>query len=107
MNNYATESLVCMLVGVNENWKLPIGYFLVASLNSSQKVELIKHALFLLNRTGVKVITFTFDGFFTNAIMELLGCDFNLRKLNTIIHYPFAETEVAVFVDPTDAIKSI
>ncbi|KAL4085401.1 hypothetical protein QTP88_027260 [Uroleucon formosanum] len=44
----AKECLVIMVFSVNENWKLTIGYFLVNSLNSSQKAELDKHSLNLV-----------------------------------------------------------
>lgn len=53
----AKECFVFMVVFVNENWKLPIGYFLVNNLNSSQKAKLVKHALTLLELTGVKIIS--------------------------------------------------
>lgn len=58
----AKECFVFMVVSVNEHWKLPLGYFLVSKLNSSQKVELVRHALALLHDTGVRVISLTFDG---------------------------------------------
>lgn len=57
----AKECLVIMVVSVNENWKLPIGYFLVNSLNSSQKAELVKNALnLLLNIKKLKCCKFNF-----------------------------------------------
>jgi len=48
------ECFDLMVVSVNENWKLPIGYFLVSNLSCSQKSEIIKHALTLLHSTGVQ-----------------------------------------------------
>jgi len=33
----AKEVLVFLVVSVNENWKLPVGYFLAISLNSDKK----------------------------------------------------------------------
>jgi len=43
--NTAKQCLVFMAVLVNENWKLPIGYFVLDALKSAQKVELVRHAL--------------------------------------------------------------
>lgn len=55
MNNdsleMAKECFVFLIVSVNENWKLPISYFLCSSLKSAQKVELIRHALHVLEST--------------------------------------------------------
>lgn len=41
-----------MVVSVNEHSKLPIGYFLVSKLNSSQKSKLVRHTIALLHDTG-------------------------------------------------------
>lgn len=58
----AQQCLVFMVVSINENWKIPIGYFLITNLNGSQKAELTKHALRLLKDTGIFVVSLTFDG---------------------------------------------
>lgn len=80
----AKECFVLMVVSVNENWKLPIGYFLVSNPNSSQKAEIIKHALNLLHSTGVTIISLTFDGCTTNlTTSKLLGCNVNSDTLIT------------------------
>jgi len=74
-----------MVVKVNEDWKFPKGYFLTSSLNNSQKSELLKHTLNLLEETGI-IISLTFDGCSTNImIAKLLGCNFNINTLNTKI----------------------
>lgn len=100
-----------MIVSINENWKIPIGYFLASNLNSSQKAELIRHALNLLKETGVKIVSLTFDGCSTNVTMaKLLGCNFNIKTLNTKF---IAQTtnnvdvEVAVFLDPAHMVKLV
>ncbi|XP_022172289.1 uncharacterized protein LOC111035086 [Myzus persicae] len=62
----AKECLVFMVVSVNENWKIPIGYFLTSGLNSSQKSELVRHALDLLLETKIIMTSLTYDGFSTN-----------------------------------------
>lgn len=63
----AKECFVFMVVSINGNCKIPIGYFLVSSLNGSQKAELTKHALNLLRDTGVNVVSLTFDGCSSNV----------------------------------------
>jgi len=44
-----------MLVSINERWKIPVGYFLVNHLNSSQIYELVNQCLKLIFETGVEV----------------------------------------------------
>jgi len=72
----------------NENWKLPIGYFLVSKLNSSQKSELVQHALSLLYDTGIKIISLTFDVCSSNTtVARLLGCNLSLNNLETTFYF--------------------
>jgi len=112
MNNdsldVAKECLVFMVVSVDENWKLPIGYFLVNNLNSSQKSELIKHALTLLQSTGVTIISLTFDGCATNlTTAKLLGCNFNVSALSTSFVFDNTPNKIVTFVDPAHMIKLV
>jgi len=87
-----------MLVGVNEHWKLPIGYFLASRLNSSQKVELVRHALDLIHDIGVRVISLTFDGCSSNCTMaQALGCNYNVDNLITT--YIFQKNNIDIPVE--------
>jgi len=91
-----------MVVSLNENWKIPIGYFLITSLNGSQKAELTNHALSLLKDTGVSVVSLTFDGCSSNLTMaRLLGCNLSLSTLNTKFD------DVAIFLDAAHMIKLV
>jgi hypothetical protein len=108
----AKECLVIMVVSVNENWKLPIGYFLVNSLNSSQKAELVKHALnLLLNNKNLNVVRLTFDGYSTNVTMShLLGCNFNADSLSTSFLFNsmnHIDYEIVVLIDPAHTVKLV
>lgn len=84
---------------------------MASNLNSSQKAELLRHALNLLKETGVNIVSLTFDGCSTNVTMaKLLGCNFNIKTLNTKC---IAQTtnnvdvEVAVFLDPAHMVKLV
>lgn len=73
----------------------PIGYFLINSLNGSQKAELTKHAITLLKDPGISVVSLTFDGCSLSLSMaRLLGCDLNISTLNTKFD------DVVIFFDP-------
>jgi len=57
---------------------------LISKLNSSQKVELVRHALDLIHVTDVRVISLTFDGCSSNCTMvQALGCNYNVDNLIT------------------------
>lgn len=104
----AKECFVLMVVSVNENWKLPIGYFLVSNLNSSQKAEIIKHALNLLHSIGVTIISLTFDGCATNlTTSKLLGCNFNSDTLITYFTFDDIPNKIVTFMDPAHMIKLV
>lgn len=98
----AKQCLVFMVVSINENWKIPIGYFLITNLNGSQKAELTKHALNLLKDTGISVVSLTFDGCSSNLTMaRLLGCDLNISTLKTKFD------DVVIFLDAAHMIKLV
>jgi len=105
----AKECLVFLVVSVNENWKLPIGYFLVCSLNSSQKLALVRYALHVLEKTGIKIISLTFDGCSNNiTTAQILGCNYNIDSLIT----SFASgcennTRIVILFDPAHMVKLV
>ncbi|RVE44549.1 hypothetical protein evm_010795 [Chilo suppressalis] len=61
----ATQALVFMLVTLNENWKLPVGYFLISGITAQTKANLIKNCLEKCHEVGVTVVNLTFDGYDT------------------------------------------
>jgi len=46
--DHATSALVFLIVTVNGNWKLPLGYFFVKGLNFNELASLVKKCLELL-----------------------------------------------------------
>lgn len=85
----AKEAIVFMVVGVNCRWKIPIGYFLVDGVSASQRANLTKQCLTLLNSVKAKVISFTFDGLPANLCMaRQLGCVLEPTKKNPILIRP-------------------
>ncbi|EZA51134.1 THAP domain-containing protein [Ooceraea biroi] len=51
-----------MVVALDDNWKLPIGYFLIDGIDSETSSGLVKTALIKLHEIGVKVLSLTLDG---------------------------------------------
>ncbi|CAD6208873.1 GSCOCG00010695001-RA-CDS, partial [Cotesia congregata] len=74
----AKNALVLMAVSMNENWKIPIGYFLIRSLNSEERANILTLAFELLQRANCKVYSITFDGAASNISMcNHLGANLN------------------------------
>uniref|UniRef100_A0A1Y1K320 THAP-type domain-containing protein n=4 Tax=Photinus pyralis TaxID=7054 RepID=A0A1Y1K320_PHOPY len=105
----AKEALVFMLVSINSNWKVPVGYFLTAGLGVDQKSSLIRTCLTLLQETGVNVISITFDGLSTNfSLMTNLGCQINTDlQLKPYFSHPVTKERVYVFPDPPNMLKLV
>ena len=62
----AKNALVLMVVMLEQHCKLPIGYFLIDSLNAETKTHLIHEALIRLQKAGVTTPSLTLDGPDTN-----------------------------------------
>jgi len=65
----AKNALVFIVVALNGYWKLPIGYFLIDSLNRKERANLLETAMSLLTEINVKIHSITFDGAHVNTAM--------------------------------------
>lgn len=103
----AKEALVFLLVGVNGHWKLPVAYFFLNGLNSSEKANLVLRLLEHIHETGVIVNGFTFDGTTTNfKTATCLGADFsNPENLKTSFQHPITKEDIHIFLDPCHMLK--
>lgn len=102
-----SQALVFMLTGVNEKFKLPIGYFFINTLTSVEKAALVQEILLLLNRyTGIKTIALTFDGLPANKKM-CQDIDAGFCADNPYIVNPHSCDEVLVFLDPSHMLKLV
>jgi hypothetical protein len=78
----ATQALDFMAVSI-ESWKIPVGYFFIHSITSTQKAELVKLCLTMLFECGVKVTNLTVDGASVNsAIAQLLASSLDAYNMN-------------------------
>lgn len=105
----ATQALVFMLVALNENWKLPVGYFLTAGVNAETKANLIKICLEKCNEVGAIVASLTFDGCSANfGAVEILGCKLSdVNDMKTYFAHPSTGEKVCIFIDPCHVIKLV
>lgn len=98
----ATQALVFMLVSLCGKFKWPIAYFLIHSLTANILAELVKDALVLSHKFGVKIWSVTCHGTYTNLLaMKYLGCDIFCERyvdLRTYFFHP--STNEKVFFTP-------
>lgn len=79
----ATEALVLLVVCLTENWKLPIAYFLIKSLNNLEKANIVKEALIRLADSNVIISSLTCDGPSVNlSMLRSLGCSLSPHEQN-------------------------
>lgn len=107
----AGDAWVFMVVSVNDGWKLPVGYFLIDSLNGVQRANIMKECLIFLNSTGATVASVTFDGNQANITsVECLGACMNPSKPKWQPWFPHpcperAPQKVYVILDPAHMLK--
>ena len=58
----ASEALVFMAVGLNKNWKIPLGYFLIVSMTGVERANLVNQCLLKLHDINVHPVSLTCDG---------------------------------------------
>lgn len=104
----AKDALVFMVVAMNQSWKLPVGYFLIDSLTSEQRANLVIQALELIQNTGIKVVSLTCDGLASNLTMfRLLGCNFQAENLKTNFAFNDSPDNVQAILDPCHMLKLV
>lgn len=105
----ATEAYVFLLVALDENWKLPVGYFFVKGVSSETRAHLIISCITKSFESGVDVVAVTFDGCPANfSTAKLLGCDLKDPKmLKTSFKHPDCDMQVVVLFDPCHMIKLV
>ncbi|CAI6375887.1 unnamed protein product [Macrosiphum euphorbiae] len=107
----AKNALVFIVVALNGYWKLPIGYFLIDSLNGKERANLLETAMSLLTEIKIKIYSITFDGAHVNTAMcTHLGAKFTLNNPKTFIEYKDTEgkeQQMFIFYDPAHMLKLI
>ncbi|CAB3232291.1 unnamed protein product [Arctia plantaginis] len=105
----AIQVYVFLLVGLNESWKMPAGYFFIKTISAETRANLISTCISKCYDSGVDVVAVTFDGCPSNlAAANLLGCNLNTpNNLKTTFLHAECSIEVAVVLDPCHMIKLV
>ena len=85
----ARDALVFMVVSLNDRWKLPVGYFLIAGLGVSERRNLVMQGLEKLHSVGATVKSLTCDGASANlSMIKHLGCNFECETVESAFPHP-------------------
>lgn len=106
----AKEALVFMIVALNDNFKIPVGYFLIDGLGGLERKNLVLQCITRLYEAGVVVPSVTFDGAASNlAMINHLGCNIEdiHNNFKTFFSHPVTTDPVVVFLDPCHMLKLV
>lgn len=100
----AKEALVFLVSGIEEDFKIPIAYFFINSLDTKQSAFITNQVLTRLSQIGVEVATLTMDGPRTNQSMcNYLGATFDGKAY---ICDPLDEKRrIFIMLDPPHMLK--
>lgn len=102
----ASNAIVFMVNGINVRFNLPIGFYFINTLKTSEKMILIVTALKFLSDIDVCVSVKTFDGLSTNVTsMESLGARFDLDNMKPYIISPVDKSKIFILFDPPHMLK--
>ncbi|EZA47390.1 THAP domain-containing protein [Ooceraea biroi] len=98
-----------MLVALNDHWKVPVGYFLIDSLNGNERASLLEKCFELIYETGIILHSVTFDGVIVNLSMcTALGANFVVgENFKPYIINNMTKENIFCFFDPCHMLKLV
>lgn len=106
----AREALVLMVVAVNDNFKLPFGYFFINKISGTEKANIVKEALRQLAVCeNCKILSLTCDGPQVNfKMMYELGCSItDPNEIKNYFIHPVTDERVYVIFDICHMLKLV
>ena len=105
----ASEALVIMAVALNASWKLPLAYFLICSLSSTEKASLVDTCANKLRDIGVHIAGLTCDAPAVNlSMISHLGAKLDPESpAPDFFPSGHPSDPVGTVVDPCHAIKLV
>lgn len=103
----AKSAFVFLLVAINDNFKVPMGYFLIDSLTGKERANLVRTALILAAEHNVYIPSMTFDGTSVNFTMAKdFGSNFDIESSQAYFIHPLTLHKIFCFPDPTHMMKN-
>lgn len=85
----ATQVLVFLLTSINQDWKLPVGYFFIHGMTAAKKASLVQLCIEKAFDVGVKVTSVVCDGPSTHFSMaKELGALLTADTMKTVFPHP-------------------
>lgn len=104
----ATEALVFMAVSLKDHWKVPLGYFLIDGMTSTERANLVKTCLLKLHDVGVRAVSLTSDGPSSNqAMFKILGASLDPDKRKPFFTHPASGHKVFCILDACHMLKLV
>lgn len=106
----ANHAFVFLLVALNDNFKVPVAYFLIRHLNAAEGANLITSTLHFLHEYEIVVHSMTYDGASVNSAMaNKLGARMDVSAPNCQFHmyHPVTNDKIFIFPDPCHMLKNI
>lgn len=105
----ATKVLVQMIVGVNDNFKIPIGYFFTNKISGKEKANIILEALKQLSHVKFKILSITCGSSQVNfKLMRELGCKItNPNNLKNYFLHPTKKYNLYIIFDVCPMLKLV
>lgn len=103
----ATQAWFFMLVCINSSWKIPVGYFLIKSMNAIQRANIITYCLRYVHKSGAIIVSLTFDGNITNVTTaRYLGANLDLlENFKPWFIHPVGKHSVYILLDACHMLK--
>lgn len=104
----ASNALVFMVNGLNQEFSLPIAYYFITHLKAEEKADLLLEIITAITKTGIQLTNVTFDGLSSNIKMcNLLGASFKLNNFRNFIINPVDKSKIFIMLDACHMLKLI
>lgn len=103
------ETMVIMVVCINEDWKVPVAHYFVDELSAKDRADLLLECLKDLQLTGIIVTSLTIDTGTSNMMMARhLGLDIrSTADFDKHFQHPVTEEPVYVMIDICQAMRLV
>lgn len=104
-----SSAVMFMIVEINGHWKIPVTYYFINSLNSTERASIVNDTLTFVHETRVLVTSITFDGLRSNFLMATqFGAKLNMKdNLQVYFAHPISKAKIFVILNPCHTLKLI
>lgn len=104
----ANNAIFFLITIIQTGKSLVLGYFLIKSLNTNEKSQLILSCIEQINSTGSYLMNMAFDGLATDfSTCESLGASFDVDNIRPFIINPGNGRKIFIVLDPPHMLKLV